>query len=92
MGLLWCSLSCMQHGLSHSRGAGAKSDASQIASFNSSWPAAAISGNFPAEVNRTAFFHTCRDLGAEQAAVRQDECSQRVEEGGKNKSYTLWKS
>lgn len=92
MGLLWCSLSCMQHGLSHSRGAGAKSDASQIASFNSPWPAAAISGNFPAEVNRTAFFHTCRDLGAEQAAVRQDECSQRVEGGGKNKSYTLWKS
>lgn len=76
MGLLQCSLSCMQHGLSHSRGARAKSDASQIASLNSPWPA--ISGNFPAEVNRTAFSHTCRDLGAEQAAVRQDECPQRM--------------
>lgn len=92
MGLLWCSLSCVQHGLSHSRGAGAKSDAIQIASLNSPWPAAAISGNFPSEDDRTAFFHTCRDLGAEQAAVRHDECSQIMSGGKKNKIYTLQES
>jgi len=41
------------------KGAGAKPNASQIASLNSLWSAAAYSGNFPAEVNRTASFHTC---------------------------------
>lgn len=41
------------------RGPRAKPDASRIASLNSLWSAAANSGKFPAEVNRTAPFHTC---------------------------------
>lgn len=41
------------------RSAGAKPDASQTTSLNPLWSAAANSGSFPTEVNRTASFHTC---------------------------------